>query len=222
MGVGRGEAMKHLKLENRYVLRCKLTSEAAIHLGTGVASAATDAPILRQNGRPFIPGSSLRGVIRSTVERIMNTLAEGRCCTLFETGVMSCNFANEVRRRELEGMSAAELDHEKARLSFCPICGLFGSTLMASRFKVSDGLLQEGTRETVVRDGVGIDRDSGTAKEKIKFDFEALDRGCDFEFAIELENADPHDLGLLYIALKEMEHGFDLGGKRSRGWVAWS
>ena len=211
--------MNHLKLLNRYVLRCTLASEAAVHVGTGVASLDSDAPVVRENGRPYLPGSSLRGVMRSTVERIMNTLAEGSCCTLFQPeGAAACDAGSQKRREELESLTSAELDRAKNSLRFCPVCRLFGSTLMASRLKVGDAFPQEGdSGQPNRRDGVGIDRDTGTAKDKIKFDFEALEQRCDFQFTVQLENAEPSDLGLLYVALKEMEHGFDVGGKRSRG-----
>jgi len=210
--------MNHLKLESRYVLQCKLESDAGLHVGTGVASVDSDAPFLRQNGSPFIPGSSLRGVMRSTVERIMNTLAVGKCCTLFQPGVPGCDAGNQERRKELEGLTSRELDERKGTLHFCPVCGLFGSTLLASRLKVTDAVFPKGSSRTPSRrDGVGIDRDTGAAKEKIKYDFEVLERGCQFEFSIQLENAEPNDFGLLYIAVKEMEQGFDVGGKRSRG-----
>ena len=62
------------KLENRYVLACDLASETGLHVGTGVASGDTDSPIILQDGKPFLPGSSLRGALRSTVERIVQML----------------------------------------------------------------------------------------------------------------------------------------------------
>jgi CRISPR/Cas system CSM-associated protein Csm3 (group 7 of RAMP superfamily) len=87
---------------------------------------------------------------------------------------------------------------------------------MASRLRITDALLKN-PREPLRRDGVGIDRDTGTAKEKIKYDFEVLERGCHFDFGMHLENAEPSDFGLLFIALRELEYGLDVGGKRARG-----
>jgi CRISPR/Cas system CSM-associated protein Csm3 (group 7 of RAMP superfamily) len=87
---------------------------------------------------------------------------------------------------------------------------------MAARLKVRDATPCAPAQSTR-RDGVGIDRDTETAAERIKFDFEVLERGCDFDFRLELENATSDDMALLYILLKEMERGIDVGGKKMRG-----
>jgi CRISPR/Cas system CSM-associated protein Csm3 (group 7 of RAMP superfamily) len=63
-----------LELTSRYRLHGVLHADEALHIGTGVPSPETDAPVIREHGQPFLPGSSLRGAMRSTVERIARTL----------------------------------------------------------------------------------------------------------------------------------------------------
>jgi CRISPR-associated RAMP protein (TIGR02581 family) len=212
-----------IELKNRYVLTGTLRGEEGLHVGTGTPGVDTDAPFIRQENRPFLPGSSLRGAMRSTVERLVRSLwGPAACCTLFSdpSAGNDCWAGNEEKRTKLE-QATAEGDRLRRDLAqgkgwLCPVCQLFGSTVMAARLKITDARLKH-DQEPVRRDGVGIDRDTETAAEQIKYDFEVLDRGCEFGFSLHLENADDNDLALLYILLKELEHGIDVGGKKSRG-----
>jgi CRISPR-associated RAMP protein (TIGR02581 family) len=201
-----------IELKNRYVLKGTLRGEEGLHIGTGVPGVDTDAPFIRQGNRPFLPGSSLRGAMRSTVERLVRSLwGPAACCTLFSdpSAGNDCWAGNEDKRKKLEQATSEgeglrrDLVQGKGRL--CPVCQLFGSTIMAARLKVTDARLKQ-DQEPVRRDGVGIDRDTETAAEQIKYDFEVLDRGCEFAFSLHLENADDNDLA-----------GMDVGGKKSRG-----
>jgi len=212
-----------IELKNRYVLTGTLKGDEGLHIGTGVPGVDTDAPFIRQGNRPFLPGSSLRGAMRSTVERLVRSLwGPAACCTLFTepSAGNDCWHGNEDKRKKLEQAGAEgdslRRDLAEGRGKLCPVCQLFGSTIMAARLKVTDARLKH-DQEPVRRDGVGIDRDTETAAEQIKYDFEVLDRGCEFDFSLHLENADDNDLALLYILLKELEQGMDVGGKKSRG-----
>ncbi len=198
-------------LTSRYVLKCTLKSEAGLHIGTGISSPTTDAPFIRQAGSVFLPGSSLRGALRSTVERMTKTLAPGKnLCALFSDSAKGCMTASTSEEQE------AAL--KAGTLHFCEFCQFFGSTGIASRLKISDALQTSAApKEPVRRDGVGIDRDTETASDGIKYDFEVLERLVEFSFTIQLENATSTDFALLYLMLKEMEFGFEVGGKRSRG-----
>jgi CRISPR-associated RAMP protein (TIGR02581 family) len=164
----------------------------------------------------YIPGSSLRGVLRSTVERLMVAVRpnEEFCIALEDVSK-----AEKASRRCSSHQPPEELDGKKEyQLSFCPICRLFGSTAIASRLKISDAL-QTGLKpkEPVRRDGVGIDRDTETTRDQIKYDFEVLEPGPAFRVMLQVENAGETDRALLHMMLVEFKNGVDVGGKRSRG-----
>jgi CRISPR/Cas system CSM-associated protein Csm3 (group 7 of RAMP superfamily) len=89
--------------------------------------------------------------------------------------------------------------------------------LQASRIYFSDGELLSWARSIQVRDGVCIDRDSETARDGAKYDFEVAPKGARFSISIELENPEDTDIALVAAGLKEWEHGFRLGGFTSRG-----
>ena len=62
-------------LRERIVLTGTLTTRTALHIGGGAGELeAVDLPVVKTNrGDPFIPGSSLKGVVRSTVEALLRS-----------------------------------------------------------------------------------------------------------------------------------------------------
>src|SRR5262245_38240932 len=61
----------HAALERIVLFDFRLTCQTGLHIGAGksVDFAGSDLPVVRDaSGRPFIPGSSLRGVIRAGIE----------------------------------------------------------------------------------------------------------------------------------------------------------
>jgi CRISPR-associated protein Csm3 len=210
------------RVVNRYVLDCHLTSTANLHIGTGIASGDSDAPFIRRAGAVFIPGSSLRGVLRSRVERIVSSIAPPGmpACISFEPGPADgCVCGNKGLRESYEAKEGRVLlaAIRAGDVKMCAICQLFGSTLMASRLKVSDAMPSKHRHEPRRRDGVGINRDTETAQPGVKFDFEVLEPAVEFKVTLELENAEDSDLALLHIALIELRAGLEVGGKKSRG-----
>ena len=221
------EVLGFLKLQNRYVVKGGLIPETGLHVGSGQSGDLTDAPVFRGAKGPLVPGSSLRGVLRSNLEKILQTVGGNRGCVLFTTSDDSthktCFTVNDGLHKDfqkkIEALERVERErklHEKLLDDgLCDICRLFGSPLLASKLNIGD--LHPVKPKTITRDGVGIDRDTETAREHVKFDFEVL--YCDkLEFRLEIENADANDLALLGILLREMKSpGIDLGGKKSRG-----
>jgi len=218
------------ELKNRYVIDCTLTSEAAIHVGSGEASDIADSAALRQAGRALIPGSSMRGTLRSLLERMVVSLGvpgKVKPCVLFaEPGALAglnlpgagC-LANDTEFHEL---SAQEQERKLAgdEEVLCDLCQLFGSTVMAGRLKTLDATpVTTGGPDSVfaVRHGVGINRDTHTAQEHIKYEFEVAEKGPAYAFRLEIENATTRDFALLYILLMEMRQGFAVGGKKNQG-----
>ena len=67
--------MKWDTFENRLRITGELVAVTGMRVGMSAESAmptATDLPVIKDaNGRPFIPGSSLRGAVRAHIERIV-------------------------------------------------------------------------------------------------------------------------------------------------------
>lgn len=253
--------LTHDCLTNRYQFNGILRLETGLHIGSGRSSNLTDALIIRSaEGLPYIPGSSFKGPLRSTVERIAPNIPAILTCQLSETGASECltvthslqkklqdlrencetaqrtnqgyaTIAQEeewawlvakgvCNREELASPSfSQELPYRFIERYLCHTCQLFGSTVFAARLRVADLLIRGDWFEmTEIRDGVGIDRDTETAKPRIKFNLEVLPAGTEFAFRLDAENLQGPDLGLLCIGLQEFRAGnVPLGGRSSRG-----
>jgi len=214
------------KFDNRWEITADLVAVTGLRVGAGGESAeptATDLPLLKDNtGRPYIPGSSLRGVLRSHVERIIRSLEP-----TFNNGKGACypteedkwcvpedtmqQWRTKVRSREADD---AWLARQVCTLS-CRVCRVFGSPWLASRVRIAD-LYANGDITTELRDGVAIDREKETVKNK--YDFEAATKDAHFTLNITAENLDRNEFGLLWLGVRELERGhIAVGGFKGRG-----
>ncbi len=219
----------HDRLIHRHAFRATLVTETALHVGTsesGRQMAATDLPVARDGrGAPYIPGSSFRGALRSGLESLLRGLGrpELRVCDPFAKGERdpgrSCG---ELVQAQREGLAEVP-EHtafEVAWKESCAICRLFGHSFLASRVRLADlfMLAEADETSTYIRDGVGLDRDLRTASRAILYNFEAVPAETGFGLRIDVDNAEPHELGLLLIGLELFTTGFArVGGKGSRG-----
>lgn len=199
----------------RFTGQLRMTS--ALHIGSGSESSLSDAGVVRhQDGRPFIPGSSLKGVLRSHLERLGQVLPGVSSCMLYSEDQHSgCVTPDWVARRK-DVTEATESDFKK----LCHTCTLFGSPIMAGKIRVPDLEIDESTfaGQTEVRDGVGIDRDSGLAVDQVKYDFEVVPSDTLFTFQLDVDSPDDTELALIIAGIREMEQGYiSVGGKTTRG-----
>lgn len=159
----------------------------------------------------YLPGSSLKGAVRSYCEKIGRTV-----------GLKVCNplDMNTSCGRKLERMAKTSSGSEIYR-QLCPICRIFGHTVMASHLYVEDAYpaTPEAARlanQTEERDGVAIDRVSGAVAVG-PFQLEVVTRG-EFATRLTLRNFQLWHVGLLAVALRDLgEQRVPLGFARSRG-----
>ncbi len=230
----RSVAENRYALRNRYVFQGKVVMQTALHIGGGrVTLSSSDSPVmLTPDQKPFIPGSSFKGALRSTVEKIVPGLPNFSSCALIELseselkdlaperkdGLIICP---TVRQREIAQQRRQDPNKVSDIMNeLCDTCRLFGSPFAAARVNVNDLYMpkEEWSGVLQIRDGVAIDRDSETAKDRLKYDFEVVPASASFDLEIVLENASPKDVQLVCVGLSEFMHGFGtIGGKRSRG-----
>ena len=221
----------HTQLFNRYQLDLTLKLETPLRLSSGRASDDTDAPLMRRfDGMPFIPGSSLRGAIRSEIERIISGVGHAICpkiksCNLFSKEGEHKDCAEKFRvyqkGQEIEGHTLSDREiADYAEQHLCDVCKLFGSSLYASHLVIEDAI-PVGNYPCRIRDGVGIDRDTGAARETVKFDYEVMELMREpalFTSTLRIENLTANDKILLKLVLDLLEkEGLYVGGKRAAG-----
>ena len=192
-----------------FVTRC----ESGLHIGGSqgeISIGGSDSPVIKNpaNGEPYIPGSSLKGKMRSELER-----------TLGRFGPIRGN------PRDATPCGCAQRD--------CPICRIFGahmntrSELGPSRIIVRDGALanREFQLENKAENSVGRQRGMATSLRAI----ERVAAGAEFNMEIVLQVFD-YDEQFTYSTHRGAEalqavvadclnyvRGTGLGGGLSRG-----
>lgn len=222
---------------NRYFISADLVMERPLHIGKGTSlePVGTDLPVIKdEEGYPCIPGSSVKGVVRSEVEKILRTFGMlGKklrniekiwACDVFDNRCVDEKKKNEIKNECIENNRINEAKFtEELWKETCTACRIFGSPWMASRVYFKDMYLNNKDLYSFeIRDGVAIDRDTGTAKSGFKFDYEIVSAGSVFKLYIILENLEEWEVGLLGLVLKRWENGeIAIGGKTSSG-LGWS
>jgi len=168
----------------------------------------------------YLPGSSIKGVVRSAAERILRTVGADACDPLDHQGRCqreASNKGDEIARR------GSHEEHPQAAVyaMLCTACRTFGSQALAGRVSFSDAYPPEAERAranaTERRSGVSIDRKTGGPARGKLFDMELVTRGA-FDTSIHLANVELWQLALLGIVLHDIETGFvRFGSAKSRG-----
>lgn len=215
----------HFQYKKLVRITAQLVFDTAWRIGSGrEGTTLSDLGVmLDPTGAPILPGSSLKGKLRSTCETLSHALGATACLLNVDASGVSCvsdvQHYREVRDEYQDILRNQTVD---ARLAWieehtCDVCKLFGSPVMAGRLRVSDGALEDWASMVQVRDSVVIDRDSQTAVDGLKFDYDVVPADSRFELCIDLKNPTDQDLALMGTALFEWHAGSNLGGFTSRG-----
>jgi CRISPR-associated RAMP protein (TIGR02581 family) len=225
--------LKKMVSEAHFTLRITTEGPLLIKSGRATVSGPDMTPVLTfRNGRQevFIPGSSLKGMFRSHIEKIVCSLKPHVVCYPF-SGNEDKEADLEQRRKDYRD-SCGELfnNNERAKrqqgnvdnaefiyANSCPACRLFGSTSFIGRIAIDDAyLVSKEIKEQ--RDGIGIDRLTGGASHGAKFELEVVSAGVTFETDIHLRNFEIWQLGMLFAVIQDLQDGLiRIGSGRSRG-----
>lgn len=175
-----------------------------------------------------LPGSALRGVLRSWMTRlaarsgvpVRDSVARYRSEGRAKGDEFGWGFRSPEQRRQVQ----ARLLEDPARAATtlgCPIEHLFGSLFHASRLLVRDALSAAPAnpeRDCSVRKHVAVDRISGGARDGLLFDHEALLPGVEFVTTITIRDAIAQEAKWLAQSLRAMELGLlRFGSSKSSG-----
>ena len=178
----------------------------------------------------YLPGSSLKGVLRSRGEKIVRTLSAIHAKEnglVYEKIVAACDPLETSKNQELracgEFFKAIEekrkkekeepvlLDWQKLQEHACLTCLLFGSTHFAGRIKVIDAYPESVVNKEHSKkfDHVAIDRFTGGAREGAKFEARLLihENTPKFFGQLILRNVEPWQLGMIAFVLKDLYLG---------------
>ncbi len=212
------------RFQNRTIIHATLEMGTALSVGSRLSlePTGTDMPVVKgPDGLPFIPGSSIKGVVRFQAERVLRTWNQRPhlwACDPFDSPCVSS------ARKDQLWEKAGRKDDAFAQAVWggsCTACRLFGSPWFAGRVAFKDAYLTNAEDLPVliqIRDGVGIDRDLGAARTGVKYDFETVVPGTCFSIEILTENLEDWEVGFLLTVLRRWEEGgIAIGGKTTRG-----
>jgi CRISPR/Cas system CSM-associated protein Csm3 (group 7 of RAMP superfamily) len=178
--------------------------------------------ITDHRGKPLIPGSALRGVLRNW----LLTVLEG----------VGSQWAKE---RNYDGEGLLDLDQDKqiqtVKETFSHLELMFGTPLNAGKIEVWDatcctGDLQavgdkllgwDSKRLTYVDTSVAIDPARGVAKDKLLYKADIVPPGVNFEFNLVAQNLSEEELGLILMALDGFNsriYPIQIGARGGRGY----
>ena len=175
-----------------------------------------------ERGEPVLPGSSLRGALRSRAEKIARTLAtihavekEATFAQARTTFYRSCPACDPLKNQWSAPLANCNIrltipkKEEVAQTQICLSCQLFGNSRRGSRLWVADGTWQLPSlniNQWQVQDFLAIDRFTGGGMDGAKFDAAPL-VGAQFQTALTLHNPQAWELGWLALVLRDLAAG---------------
>ena len=172
----------------------------------------------------YFPGTSLKGVLRSHLERIARTLKQGSVCIPYYDNPSKRSMIPVAAEQESFGCGFRSRQDgnpnssSAAYADSCAACRLFGSLKFGGRFSISDAYPLPGHNLTAERrDGVAIDRFTGGTVPGALFDLQVLISGK-FKANVRLTNFEIWQLAALNLLLSDLaDEMITIGSGRSRG-----
>lgn len=217
----------HDKIKARYVIECVIETCEPLHVGAGKATefaTTVDCPIIRTkklNGTeiPVIPGSSIKGVLRSHFSRIINSIPDDVVENRFKK--MDLNGYNNIEEFEREFTKS-----EEGKMELLPRIGtlekFFGISGLAAPIRITDAE-PETRSEVQTRTHVKIDIETDRAKEGGLFTVEYVEGRFRFKIVFdELDSEHYDDVNKFFheVFVTSLKKGLELhiGGMKSRGY----
>lgn len=216
----------HSRVYNEATIRLTITPVGPVLVKSGEEASDPTRPDMSfvrtfRGGRRtvYLPGSSLKGVLRSHCEKLARTAdgderrRRGR--------PLACNPLNEEEscgghiRKEMKAEKVKDWPGSRKHAESCFVCRMFGNTSIASHFQIADAH-PTGDCRTEERNGVAIDRVYGSVAVG-PFNYETVTEG-EFQTTLRLKNFTLAQVGLMALALRDLSlERIRLGFAKSRG-----
>ena len=198
-------------MPNRWTIKGSITTLSPLHIGCGdtvqregFTNPKTDDPVevsavtTDHTRRPYIPGSALKGVLRSAIVRVARV-----------GDMIDAIFGSGAEDKHIGGKA----EFHDALLRVGPPNGTGGGR--------SELVGWDSSRHAAVRTGVAIDRDYRTAAEHKLFHFEYVPPNASFSVTISARNATDQEIALILASLNRFsDMDCRLGAFTSNGYGA--
>jgi len=181
-------------------LKVKITALSPVRVGAKRSPmGVTDSPIVKIGDKYAIPGSTLKGALRSKIEEYLidkySNIPEMKPCIPTSRNTISKEEQQLIKDGKYRPDGSCEYPKTN---SICPACYFLGANGLVG-FVSIPFLYTDSPAELMY--SVRIDRAKGTAADKTNRDYQILPQGTIFEGNIE-------------IVLKDTVKGWELGKKR--------
>jgi len=208
------------KFYNRLTMEATLVAKTGLHIGAGEETfdpTAANGAILRdQKNTPYLPGSSLKGVLRAFFASVDSDDPND-----LDSFDLTTKIGRDKLKKEKGWTDDSDGDKKFARFiveNSSDTDILFGSPLIAGKVKLSDAYPTESMKITDSRKGNAINRDTHTTKQGSLFDTEFVQAGTKFRFRLDAENLTKKQAERLILLLDYFaDGGIRVGGRSSAG-----
>lgn len=178
---------------------------------------------------PYVPGSSLKGVVRSMATTIARTMGMPVCTGLARETCMDKKIEGPKGKQKMEDVIKRLMSEksEEAMKFFwekaCLMCKIFGSPGYKGKIYFEDAYpIDEQGRvlltRTGARTGIAINRRTGAAMKHALYTVEYVEPNSRFRFNIYCMSLPNYALGLIGLVLRMMHEGHvKIGGFKTRG-----
>jgi len=201
----------HDCIKNRFVLECTIETLSPLHIGAERETGfGVDNPIVKVRGIPVIPGSSIKGILRSHFYRLANSGA------LKEIRLFNGNL------EEFEKNFAGKKEEEKLEMlrNLGTLEKFFGISGLASPLRITDAEPKE--YEIGTRTHIKIDPKTDRVEKGKLFTVEYVEGKFEFKVVFDELCNDYEDVNKFFrrYFFTALKNGMEihLGGMRSRGY----
>jgi len=175
-----------------------------------------DTGVVAIGGKPVIPGSSIKGAMRSTLESLMaKHLPPKQIC------LQDANNPEREKKDEYAG----KIGRKRAcpAENPCNICKIFGTTggnrALSGQAIFTDAILKNGEDRTKIieRAHVALRRDNKSQSSGGLMTFQGIDAGVKFDGKVRIINPEDWMVGAIIRGLQTVEL-LSLGGKKTAGY----
>ncbi len=227
---------KNYSGKGKIIIDLELITNEPLHIGASEKSVKVNESDLfcvkRNNGNPYIPGSSMRGMLRAYLLRICDILTDKSL--LSTLGLADINITHYPKNEEYvcdlhdifkKMKKGSPISLEQIAIDekmICDICLLFGAKGYGSPLKITD-FEAAGNVELVHRNHIAIDIESDTTQRGALFFVESVAEGSVFKGKLIFEKKDhtrqKQVIKLLEIIIHYLKNQeIYLGGLKSRGY----
>lgn len=193
----------------------QITLRATTDFHTAGGSQGSTVDYLRDtSGLPYIPGSHIKGIMRTEAERIVRSVYDIKCWITGDVDKMDAD--SEKNKREV--VTCSESKNGKYACDVCPLFGApnndGGNGYIEGKIRVMD--FRADRENNGFRMHVSIDRDKLSKNDGGLFRTKVVSSGTRFTGHIITKDLSESEMRLLKASIHSMCH-YGIGGERSRG-----